>query len=116
MSRHVPTEAALNGNIKTDLESVGLTRGRALGVVLAGRLLPEDGLGPVFLLGFGGFGLDEALLLEHLLLLPPQILLLDQLPPRLFLFFAQAVFFGFPPSVGQTKKFTFPQFSLLVQH
>lgn len=73
-------------------------------MVLAGGFLSEGRLGSVFLLGFGGFGLDEALLLKHLLLLPPQILLLDQLPPCLLLFFAQAVLFSFPPSRGQTAK------------
>jgi len=50
----------------------------------------------VLLLGFGGFGLHEALFLEHLLLLPPEVVLLDQLPPRLLLFFTQAVLLSLP--------------------
>ena len=77
--------------------------GRAL---VAGRLLPEDGLGPGLLLGLGGLGEfgelgpGQALLLEELLLLASQVLLLDQLPPRLLLLLLPLVLVRLPP--GET--------------
>lgn len=73
-----------------------LTCGRALGEVITGGFLSEDRLGSVLLFGFGGFRLDEALLLEHFLLLPPQILLLYQLPSCFLLLLTQALLFGLP--------------------
>lgn len=83
-----------------------LTCGRALGEIIAGGFLSEDRLGSVFLLRLWGFGLDEALFLKHLLLLPPQILLLYQLPPCLLLFFTQAVLLSLP-SKKETKQLNF---------
>lgn len=76
-----------------------LTGGGALGSQVAAWLLPVDGLGPR--LPGPGLGLAQALLLQDLLLLPPQVLLLDQLPPRLLLLLADPVFLRFTP-VGRT--------------
>lgn len=54
-----------------------------------------DGLGP-WLLG-PGLGLPQALLLQDLLLLPAQVLLLDELTPRLLLLLADPVLLRFAP-------------------
>lgn len=78
-----------------------LTGGGALGSQVAAWLLPVDGLGPR--LPGPGLGLAQALLLQDLLLLPPQVLLLDQLPPRLLLLLADPVFLRFTP-VGRTDR------------
>lgn len=88
-----------------------LTCGRALGEAFDGGFLSEDGLVFVFLLGSGGFGFDQALLLKYLLLLPPQILLFDELPPRLLLLFTQTVLLGFPSGLEQRRDvFCFKDF------
>lgn len=55
---------------------------------VTGGLLSKDGFRSVSLLRLGCFGLDKALLLKYLLLLPSQIVLLDQFPSCLFLLFA----------------------------
>uniref|UniRef100_A0A3P8WIK2 Uncharacterized protein n=1 Tax=Cynoglossus semilaevis TaxID=244447 RepID=A0A3P8WIK2_CYNSE len=55
----------------------------------------------VFLLGFGSLGLYQAVLLQHLLLLPPQVLLLYQLPPCLFVLFPLPLLLSLP-SVSDT--------------
>ena len=72
----------------------------ALGNLVAGRLLPEDGLGSVLLLGLRGlgeFGSGQALLLQDLLLLPPEVLLLNDLPSRFLLLLPPLVFVRLPP-------------------
>lgn len=78
-------------------DPVVLTQGRR--ALATGRqLLPQVGLGSVFLLGLGGLGeLGQALLLQYLLLLPQEVLLLDQLPSRLLLLLPPLVFLHLPP-------------------
>lgn len=78
-----------------------LTGRGALRTRVAARLLPVDRLGPR--LPGPGLGLAQALLLQDLLLLPPQVLLLDQLPPRLLLLLADSVFLCFTPA-GRTGR------------
>ena len=73
-----------------------LTGGGALRSQVVAWLLPVDGLGPR--LPGPGLGFAQALLLQDLLLLPPQVLLLDQLPPRLLLLLADPVFLCFTPA------------------
>lgn len=92
-------------------------RRRALGRegVAGGLLSAERRLGSVSLvtgflrLGLGGLGLGwgaKALLLYQLLLLPPQVLLLDEFPTGLLLLLPHPVLLRLPPGGRQTTGST----------